>query len=83
MRTGVPGWLGWLSVDFGLGHDLVVCGLESHVGLCADSSEPGASFGFCVSVSLSVPPLLILGRALSLSKINKHKKITNGIYVWL
>ena len=36
------------SVDFGSGHDLTVCG----VGLCADSSEPGACFGFCVPLSL-------------------------------
>ena len=38
-------WLVWIS-DFGSGHDLVVCGFEPHVGLCADSSEPGACFGF-------------------------------------
>ena len=36
--------------------------------LCADSSEPGACFGFCVSLSLCSSPTHIL----SLSKMNKH-----------
>ena len=48
--------------DFGSGHDLTVCAFESRIGLCADSSEPGARFGFCVS--LSAPPLLMLSLAL-------------------
>ena len=38
--------------DFGSGHDLAVCEFEPRVGLCADGSEPGARFGFCVSLSL-------------------------------
>ena len=38
-------------------------GLEPGAGLRADSSEPGACFGFCVS--LSAPPLLILSLFLS------------------
>ena len=42
--------------DFGSGHDLAVGEFEPRVGLRADSSEPGACFGFCVSLSL----LLIL-----------------------
>ena len=67
--------------DFGSGHDLAVGEFEPRVGLCADSSEPGACFGFCVSLSLSAPPLLVLALSLSLSpsKINikkiKNKKI--------
>ena len=36
---------------FGSGHDLRVCVCEPLVRLCADSSEPGACFRFCVSVS--------------------------------
>ena len=36
--------------DFGSCHDLTVCEFKSHVGLCADSSEPGACFGFCLSL---------------------------------
>ena len=51
--------------DFGSGHDLTVRGFEPHVGLCADSSEPGAASD---SVSFSVSPPLTL--CLSLSKIN-------------
>ena len=39
------------------------------VGLCANSSEPRACFGFCVCVSLSAPPPLMLH--LSLSVKNK------------
>ena len=63
MMTGEPGWLSRLSVDFGSGHDLTVCEFEPRVGLCADSSEPGACFGFCVS--LSGLPLLMLALSLS------------------
>ena len=55
--------------DFGPGHDLTVRGFEPRAGLCADSLEPGACFGFCVCPSLSAPPLLML--CLCLSKINK------------
>ena len=52
---------------FGSGHDLSVREFEPHVGLCADSSEPGARFGFCVSLSLCPCP------ALTLSLKNKIK----------
>ena len=38
--------------DFSSGHDLTVGEFEPHVGLCADSSEPGACFGFCIFLSL-------------------------------
>ena len=56
--------------DFGSGHDLTVREFEPRIRLCADSSEPGACFGFCVSLSLSAPPLFML--SLSVSKINKN-----------
>ena len=59
--------------DFGSGHDLAVRGFEPRVRLDADSSEPGACFRFCVSLSLSAP--LLLTRALSLSLKNKHLKL--------
>ena len=63
IQFGAPGWFGRLSI--GSGHDLRVHGFEPHVGLCADSSEPGTCFGFCVSLSLSaLPPAC----ALSLSQ---------------
>ena len=45
--------------DFGSGHDLTGHEFEP----CADSSEPGAFLGFCVSFSLCPSPT----RALSLS----------------
>ena len=45
---------------------------EPHTGLCADSSEPGACFGFCVSLSLC--PSLAHTLSLSPSKINKGRE---------
>ena len=50
------GSVGWAS-DFSSGHDLAAREFEPHVGLCADSSEPGACFRFCVSLSLCPNPL--------------------------
>ena len=54
--------------DFGSGHHLAVREFQPHDGPCADSSEPGACLGFCVSLSLCPSPT----HTLSLSKINKH-----------
>ena len=48
------GSVGWVS-DFGSGHDLAVRGFEPRVRLCADSSEPGACFGSCLPLSLTLP----------------------------
>ena len=56
--------------DFGSGHDLAVCGFEPRVRLCADRSEPGTCFGFCVSLSLCPSPAHAL--SLSLSVKNKY-----------
>ena len=63
--------------DFSSGHDLEpqVHEFKPCVRLCADSSEPGAWFGFCLSLSLSF--------SLSLSKINKHKKKKNRQGTWV
>ena len=68
------GSVSW-AADFGSGHDLAVREFEPRVGLCADSSEPGACFRFCVSLSLWTSPIHAL--SLSASKINvkKNKKI--------
>ena len=52
------------------GHDLAVREFEPHVGLCADSSEPAACFGFCVWLSLPLPCLC----SVSVPEINKLKK---------
>ena len=30
----------FLTVDFASGHDLTVCDIETHVGLCTDRTEP-------------------------------------------
>ena len=62
------GSVSWTS-DFGSGHDLTVHGFEPHIGLCADRSEPGACFGFYVSLFLCSSPI----HTLSLSLKNKLK----------
>ena len=51
-----------LTLDFGSGHDLLVCESETHVGFLADSGEPAWH-----SVSPSDPPLLTCTHVLSLS----------------
>ena len=56
----------------------LVCGFESYVEVCADSSEPGACFGFCVW--LSAPPPLTLCFSLSLSK--KERNIKKFFLQW-
>ena len=60
----------------GSGHDLTVHELEPRVRLCADSSEPGVCFGFCVSLSLcpSPFPLPFTSSLKSKENINKNKK---------
>ena len=57
-----------LTLGFGSGHDLMVCGIEPHVRLCADSEEPAWDSLFLL---LSLPlPYRYLSHSLSL-KINK------------
>ena len=56
--------VGWAS-DFGPGHDLIVREFEPCLGLCADGSEPGAGFGFCVSSSLCPSHVHALSRSVS------------------
>ena len=57
------------TLDFGSGHDLTVREFKPHIGLCADSSEPGACFWFCVPLSLCPSP----AHAVSLWKVNIKK----------
>ena len=45
--------------SFSSGHDLGVHEFEPSIGLCADSSEPTACFGFCASLSLCPSPLVL------------------------
>ena len=63
--------VGCLTLDFSSGHDLKVCGIEPHVGLCADSVEPAWD-----SFTLRPSPTRAGARALScsLSSIKKKKK---------
>ena len=58
---------------------LMVCGFEPHVRLYADSSEPGVSFGFCVSLPLCPSPAHAV--SLLLSKINIKKKKKEKILI--
>ena len=43
------------SVSLASGHHLTVCEFEPHIRFCADSLEPGACFGFCLLLSLTLP----------------------------
>ena len=63
--------------NFGSGHDLIIHESEPHFRLCADSSEPGACFGFCVSLSLCPFPAHAL--SLSVSKI-KFKTVKKKLF---
>ena len=71
IKEGRLGSLVGDASDFGSGHDLMVCEFEPRIGLCADGSEPGARFGFCVSLSLCPSPVHAL--SLSVPKINKKR----------
>ena len=50
----------------GSGHDPAVREFEPRVGLCADSSEPEARFGFCVSLSPAHPLYLFLSKIINI-----------------
>ena len=51
------------TLGFNSGHDLMVCGLEPHVGLCADSVEPAwDSLSFPLSMSLPRLSMLSLSK---------------------
>ena len=58
------------ATDFGSGRDVAVREFEPRVGLCADGSESGSRFGFCVSLSLCSSPTRTL--SCCLSEINKE-----------
>ena len=63
-----------LTLGFGSGHDLVVCELEPHIGLCAGSVEP-AWDSLSLSLSHSAPPLLAYFLSLSLSLSLSQNKL--------
>ena len=57
-----------LTLDFSSGHDLTVCGIKSHVRLCADSAEPAGD---------SLSPSLCLCPSPTLSHSRKKQKKTD------
>ena len=59
-------------LDCGSSHDLMVCGIEPRIGLCADSAEPAWD---SLSPSLSAPLPLMLSLSFSVSK-NKQPKLS-------
>ena len=63
-NSGRPGGSVSEASYLGSGHDLTVHWFKLRVRLCADSSEPGTCFGFCVSLAHSH----FVSFALSLSK---------------
>ena len=66
------------TLDFGIGHDLVVCEMEPCIALCADSKEP-AWDSFCPFLARACMHSLSLSSVhVSLSKINKLKKRENS-----
>ena len=65
-----PDWGAWAApwvkppaLDFGSGHDVVVCEFKPRVEFCADSEEPARD-----SLSLSAPLAFSLSLSLSLSQ---------------
>ena len=63
-------WGAWVAQSVKRPTSAQVREFESCIGLCADSSEPGACFRFCVSLSLTLPRSC----SVSVSKINVKKK---------
>ena len=57
--------VGRLTLDFGSGHDLTVCGFEPHIELCADSAEPASD---SLSPFLSAPTPRVHSLMLSVSQ---------------
>ena len=63
------------TLGFGSGHDLMVCGFEPQVRLCADGMKPTWN---SLSPSLSAPPLLTWSLSLSEIKNKLKKKYENN-----
>ena len=84
-RNGGRGWRLGGSVreasDFLSGHNLTVREFVPRVGLCADSLEPGACLGFCMSLSLCPTPACTL--SLSLKNEQRLKKLKKIMYIIL
>ena len=67
-----------LALGFGSCHDLTVCEFDSHVGLCADKSESGAYFRFCVCLS-ALPPTCTLSLSLKIKYLKNMKEKKLGL----
>ena len=67
------------TLAFRSGHDLMVRGIKPHIRLCADSSEPGTCFRFCVSLCPSLA--LSLKNKQTLKK--KERVVNPGAPGWL
>ena len=67
-HCGAPGWLSRLSVRLWLRSWSRGQWVRARIRLCADCSEPGACFRFCVSLSLTLP------RSFSVSLCLKNKQ---------
>ena len=72
-RVGAPGWFLQLSICFWLRSWSQLCGLETSIGLCADSTRIPFEF---LSLPLSLPPPCsrTCSHAFSLSKMNTKLK---------
>ena len=58
-----------LTLGFGSGHDLLVCGIKSRIGLWADNTEPiGDSLSLSFSLSVPLPHWRSHTHVLSVSK---------------
>ena len=89
---GAPAWFSRLSIRLWLRSWSHGSWVQARVGLCADSSEPGACFRFCLSVSLSlslsyslslsVPPPLMCMCSLTLSLKKQKKKLFFNLKVY-
>ena len=73
-----PGWLSRLSVWLRLRSWSCCAWVWARIGLCDDSSEPGACFGFFVSFSLCPSP----ARTLSLSLPLRNKQTLKKSTLW-
>ena len=61
---------------------VTVCGFKPLIGLCADRSEPGACFEFCVCLSAPSPFTLSLSCSFSQKLINIKKQINKKREIW-
>ena len=80
--TGCLGGSVSKASDFGSGGDLTACEFQPCVGLCADSSEPGDSFWFCVLLSLCPSPAHACTLSLSNNNNNNNMIWNFNIFFW-